>query len=131
MDNQKEIDHRHLHLEDTLALLGELEHERYHNLRSAHATKGQDKEFAHLVSGATCQRLRRKIQAQIGEISDEDWCELKSAQRIRQLNYETMEGDTEIFHELEDLVDSINSRILGQNMSNCYSCHEDRETTQP
>lgn len=130
MNNQKEIDHKRLHLEDTLALVGEIEHMRHHNLRSSHATHNTDKEFGHLVSAATSQELRREVQATVGDISDEDWCELKVAQRIRQLNYETMEGNTKLFNELEDLVDSINSRILGQDMSNCHSCREDRGTTE-
>lgn len=126
MDNQRDIDHNKLHLEDTLALLGELEHMRYHALRSAHALHGEEAEFAHLVTASTAQSLRRQIQSKVGEISDEDWCELKSAQRIRQLNYETMEGDTETFNALENLVDTINSRVLRQDMSKCYACHSDR-----
>lgn len=126
MDNEKKIDHSKLNLEDRLALVSELEHLRRHALRSAYATKDTEDGFFHLVTAATAQRLRRQVEAKLGDISDPDWCELKSAQAIRQLNYETMEGDQELFTELEQLVDGVNSHALKQDMSGCMACHEDK-----
>lgn len=126
MDDQKKIDHSKLNLEDRLALLSELEHLRRHALRSAHATKDTEDEFFHLVTAASAQRLRREVEAKLGDISDPDWCELKSAQAIRQLNYETMEGDQQLFTALEELVDSVNSHALKQDMSGCQACKSDK-----
>lgn len=130
MDETKRVDHPKLNLEDRLALVGELEHLRAHALRSAYATKDTDEEFFHLVTASTAQRLRREVENKLGEIDTPDWCELKSAQRIRQLNYETMEGDTELFHELEQLVDSVNTHALEQDMSGCQACKSDRDIVQ-
>lgn len=126
MDDQKKIDHSKLNLEDRLALLSELEHLRRHALRSAQATKDTEDEFFHLVTAASAQRLRREVEAKLGDISDPDWCELKSAQAIRQLNYETMEGDQQLFTALEELVDSVNSHALKQDMSGCKACKSDK-----
>lgn len=121
------INHSHLALEDTLSLISELEHIRRHNLRSYYSAQGQEDKFFHLVSAAQAQRLRRKVQTKLGKIDVEDWCVLKSAQIIRQLNYELMEGDEELFNELEGLVDSINSHALKQDMSGCRACQADQD----
>lgn len=117
--------HSHLALEDALSLIGELEHQRRHNLRSYYSATEQEDKFFHLVSAAQAQRLRRRVQANVGQIDTEDWCILKSAQAIRQLNYEIMEGDEELFNELESFVDSINSHALKQDMSGCKACSAD------
>lgn len=130
MDNSPGVDHTKLNLEDRLALISELEHLRRHALRSAYATKNTEDEFFHLVTASTAQRLRRKIEGELGEIATPDWCELKSAQAIRQLNYETMEGDSSLFRELEELVDSVNTHTLKQNMSGCQACEEDKAMIQ-
>lgn len=123
MDNDS---HTHLALEDTLSLIGELQHLRRHALRSAHASKEQEDKFFHLVTAARAQRLRRQVQSKLGEIATEDWCGLKSAQAIRQLNYELMSGDEELFNELESLVDSVNSHALKQDMTGCKACSSDK-----
>lgn len=119
--------HDHLALEDTLSLVGELEHQRRHNLRSYFAAKDSEDKFFHLVSAASALQLRRRVQAKVGKVDTEDWCILKSAQAIRQLNYETMEGDEELFNDIESFVDSLNSHALKQDMSGCRACKEDLE----
>ena len=118
--------HKHLALEDTLALIGELEHARRHNLRSYYSATEQEDKFFYLVTAAQAQRLRRKVQGKLGNIDTEDWCILKSAQAIRQLNYELMEGDEGLFNDLESFVDSINTHALKQDMSGCRACQDDR-----
>lgn len=118
--------HNHLALEDTLSLVSELEHVRRHSLRSYYSAQEQEDKFFHLVTAAQAQRLRRKVQSKLGGIDTEDWCILKSGQAIRQLNYELMEGDEELFNELEGFVDSINTHALKQDMSGCQACHEDK-----
>lgn len=124
------MDHEHLALEDKLWLISELEHARAHTLRSAHVATDQEDKMFYLVTAARCQRLRRKAQSKLGEIDEKDWCLVKSAQRLRQLNYELMAGDEELFNELEDLVDSVNSHALKQDMSGCKSCHDDKLATE-
>lgn len=122
--------HQHLALEDKLALVGELEHQRRHNLRSYYSATEREDKFFHLVKVAQAQRLRRKVQAKLGEIDTEDWCILKSAQAIRQLSYELMAGDEELFNELEAFVDDINTHALKQDMSGCKACQEDQNSVE-
>lgn len=119
------MDHDHLALEDALAELGELEHIRAHALRSAHVATEQADKMHYYVTAVRAQRLRRSLQAKLADISETDWCLVKAAQRLRQLSYELMEGDTENFDAVEELVDSINSHALGQDMSGCKSCEAD------
>lgn len=123
------MDHNHLQLEDTLHLVEELEHERRHALRAAriaHTKEDKEQELFWLVTAARCKKARRKVQSKVGEVAEEEWCPLKSAQSIRQLNYETMDGDIELFNELEELVDSINSHVLKQDMTSCEACASDK-----
>lgn len=116
-------------LEDQLLELGQLEHLRTHSLRAArlaHTKDNKKDEVFWLVMAARCTRERRNIQAKIGVSADEEWCPLKVAQCIRQLNYETMNGDAEEFNALEEIVDDVNSHVLKQDMSGCHACKEDR-----
>lgn len=124
--------HEYFATEDKLHLVEELEHQRRHALRAAriaHSKQDKEKEMFWLVTAARCKHARRKVQATLGEITDEEWCPLKSAQAIRQLNYETMDGDIELFNELEELVDSINSHVLKQDMTGCDACKADKLAT--
>lgn len=122
--------HEQLETEDTLHLVEELEHERRHSLRAAriaHSKEDKEEEMFWLVTAARCKRLRRQVQTKVGDVAEESWCPLKSAQAIRQLNYETMNGDIETFNELEELVDSINSHVLKQDLTGCQACAVDKE----
>lgn len=121
------MNHEHLALEDTLNLVGELEHSRRHNLRSYYAVKDTEHKFHHLVSAAQAQTLRRKVQTKLPDITEDDWCTVKSASAIRQLNYELMSGDEELFKELEAFVDSQYTHALKQDMSGCQACRDDVE----
>lgn len=122
--------HKHLALEDTLNLVGELEHIRYHACRSARVAQEQEDKIHYLVTATRAQRWRREVEAKLGDISELDWCLVKGAQRVRQLNYETMDGDMVVFDGLEELVDSINSHALKQDMTGCKSCSADRDMVE-
>lgn len=127
------IRHNHLALEDTLYQVGELEHLRRHSVRAARVAHGREDKEAELfwhVTAARCQQARRKVQGKLPVEHDEEWCPLKCAQAIKQLNYETMDGDLELFNELEELVDSVNSFVLGEDMTSCESCKADKLATQ-
>lgn len=127
------MNHEVLGLEDRLHLIEELEHERRHALRAAriaHTKDDKENELFWLVTAGRCTEVRRKVQNKLGEIETPEWCPLKSAQAIRQLNYETMTGDIELFNELEELVDSINSHVLKQDLTDCAACKSDREMVE-
>lgn len=119
-----------MNLEDKLYLLGQLEHLRQHSLRASKTCTEQEDKFFWQVTAAQAQSSRRKLQHSLGEIATEDWCPVKVAQDIRRLNYETMEGDVELFEELESLVDSINSHVFKQDMTGCFSCKTDMLATK-
>lgn len=119
--------HKHLALEDTISLIGELEHLRRHALRAATAQPDATEAFFYMVKAAQAQRIRRTLQAKLGKIADEDWCLVKCAAAVKQLNYELMQGDAELFKDIEDLTDSVLSRGLGKDMTGCKACKEDKE----
>lgn len=124
------MNHSQMNLEDTLALVGELEHVRAHACRSARVAKEQEDKIHYLVTAARAQRWRREVEAKLGDISELDWCLVKAAQRVRQLNYETMNGDMAVFDGLEEMVDEINSHALKRDMTGCKSCAEDKTAIQ-
>lgn len=117
--------HNHLVLEDTLALLGELEHARRHCLRSAKVATSEEDKFFYLVKASQAQRLRRMLQTTLGDIDKTDWCLLKCSASIKQLSYETMNGDMELFSELEDLTDGLSGHALKRDMTDCEACIQD------
>lgn len=120
--------HELFEAEDNLHLIEELEHLRRHSLRAArvaHLEEDKERELFWLVTAERCKTQRRIVQAKYGDLIESEWCPLKSAQAIRQLNYETMSGDIELFNSLEELVDSVNSHILKQDMTGCHACETD------
>lgn len=124
------MNHDHLALEDTLNLLGELQHARRHCLRSAQVATDAEDKFFYLVKASQAQRIRRALQAKLGDIDKTDWCLLKCSAAIKQLNYETMSGDTELFKELEDLADGLSSHALKRDMTDCEACAVDAKLAQ-
>lgn len=115
---------------DQLAILGELEHIRRHALRSAVIVSDNDEEFIHYaVIAKRARDLRREyMAAKFPDISDEDWCLTKAAACLRQLNYEVNSGEE--LKPFDDLVDEILTHALGEDMSGCKACREDRQITK-
>lgn len=111
---------------DVLWLLGELEHERKHALRAARVFDNveKDKSFKNIVRAGQAQTMRREIQ-NFFDISEEEWCQVKVAMIIKQLAYETFEGNIELFKKLEDFTDDILSDALNEDFRGCKSCKED------
>lgn len=127
MSETNNIDHKTLGVEDRLWLAGELEHQRRHQLKKAAVVTDKGKAFKALVLAAEATSLRRRVEHQLGQIASEDWCALKSAVAIKQLNYETMIGDTDLFKDIESFTNQIVQEGLGVDISDCRSCHEDME----
>lgn len=128
MDKPNKIDHKLLAVEDKLWLVGEFEHQRRHNLRSARVATDKTAKLYYYVKAEQALRIRRKIQAKLGEINELDWCLLKSATAIKQLNYETFDGDMELFEEIEEFCDSQSSHALGLDLTGCAACAADMES---
>lgn len=130
MDKQKDIDHKRLAVEDKLWILGELEHQRRHCLRSARVTTEKEVKLHYYVKAEQAQRLRRKVQATLGDIDELDWCVVKSAMALKQLNYETFGGDMELFEELEEYCDSQTSHAFGLDLTGCSACVADQDSVK-
>lgn len=82
----------------------------------------------YLVMANRCKALRREyMQKYMGDVPDELWCAVKSASCLRQLMYETHEGDDHLLKEIDDLCDEIFTEAFDEDMFGCAICKEDRE----
>lgn len=125
------IDSEKANISDQILLVGELEHIQRHALRSMVSPNIEDEErIWYAVTAKQAKDLRRKyMRTHFQDCPDELWCLGKASASLRQLNYETFTGDTEECDEIDALVDSIWSKITGQDMTGCKSCSEDRDST--
>lgn len=131
-DQEKTFDHRRAGTADKILVLAELEHIRRHALRSALSLYNEDAqdnvEWIHYATIATqAQTLRREYQQKhFGALSEYDWCLCKSAACLRQLAYETQENDYGMLKMIDDLVDEIWGEALGEDLSDCAACRDDK-----
>lgn len=122
------FNHRSASLSDKITVLGNLEHVRFHALKSA-GVKVDDPElesFFQLVA-AEAQSMRRDFQRKhFPECPDELWCLGKAIETVRQRAYECDEGDSEFIRRVDNLWSEIWSLISGEDLSGCKSCEEDK-----
>lgn len=115
---------------DIIATIGELEHTRAHALRAAVAAyneENEDRAFSYIMFAKKAQRLRRTItEHDFPDLDEKDWCLVKCAARLRQLNYETFTTDTVTLGEIDDLVDEILELATGEDLSGCATCRDDK-----
>lgn len=114
---------------DGIALIGELEHVRRHALRSAQLSAGTDDEIFYMVTAKRAQELRRRYMRDHFEADEKLHCLGKCTAAVRQLAYETDNGDAEFLHEVDELVDSVWGKITREDLSGCESCRQDKEAT--
>lgn len=114
---------------DGIALIGELEHVRRHALRSAQLSAGTDDEIFYMVTAKRAQELRRRYMRDHFEADEKLHCLGKCTAAVRQLAYETDNGDAEFIHEVDELVDSVWGKITREDLSGCESCRQDKEAT--
>lgn len=119
---------------DIIALIGELEHARRHALRSvvtAISEEDDDRAFEYQVFASKAQRLRRSLTEQtFPEVGEKDWCLIKCAACLRQLNYETFTDHTGFLEEIDGLVDEILELATGEDLSGCAACREDATSSR-
>lgn len=123
------IDSEKANIADQILLVGELEHIQRHAIRSMVSPNiEEDERTWYAVVAKQAKDLRRKyMRNHFADCPDELWCLGKASASLRQLNYETFTGDIEECDEIDALVDSIWSKITGQDMTGCKSCSSDRE----
>lgn len=116
---------------DQIALVAELEHIRRHALRSATVADSEENPelaFQFLVLAKEAQSLRRKyMQEHFPNIDSKYWCLCKSAACLRQISYEVGGTSVEELRELDNLVDEIWGKALGEDLSDCEACRNDME----
>jgi hypothetical protein len=131
---KKTFNHSKASVGDKIALIGELEHGRAHCVRSAAATwKEEDdsESMQYLIWAKRFQEIRRDyMRKHFSELKESDWCLFKVCSRLRQLLYETCEGDIEELKEMEDLIDEITGKALNMDLSDCEVCRSDRGETE-
>lgn len=128
---EQPFNHQKASIQDMIALTGELEHLRYHCIRSAYSAKDQKEKFVHQVHAKQCQDLRREAMAKFfPNLSELMWCQIKSVSRLRQLAYELFEGDMEYLTKIENITDNIISKALNADVSSCEACRTELESIQ-
>lgn len=124
---KKEFNHTKAGVSDKIALISEFCHIERHALRSAVVAQGTDDEMFYLVLARQMKQLRRDyMNRHFGEIDDKLWCLCKSTACLRQLAYETWAEDAEMLKEIDQLVDDVWGKAVGQDLSDCTACKEDR-----
>lgn len=124
------MNHEKASVLDQIALVGELEHIRFHALRSMKATDDKDKKFFYAVTAHTAQELRREYMAKHFAIDEKDWCLAKASARLKQLADELAGGDQEEYDALQDLADGIIGQAIGEDISACESCLKDMSNAE-
>lgn len=126
------FDSEKANISDQILLVGELEHIQRHALRSMVSPNiEEDERTWYAVVAKQAKDLRRKyMRNHLTDCPDELWCLGKASASLRQLNYETFTGDIEECDEIDALVDSIWSKITGQDMTGCVACRSDAELSE-
>lgn len=103
---------------------------RRHALRSAIVLSIEEKSeesFKFLVWAKQLQDARRKYMGKhFADIDTKHWCLCKSAACLRQLAYEVEGDDIELLVEVDNLVDGVWGDALGEDLSDCKVCKEDK-----
>ena len=121
------FDSEKANVSDQILVVGELEHIQRHALRSMVSPNIDDDERTwYAVIAQQAKEARRSfMRKHFDKCPDELWCLGKASASLRQLAYETFTGDIEEVQELEELCDTVWSKITGQDMTGCRACAED------
>lgn len=131
-ETQNSFNHTKAGTSDRIAVVGELEHARRHALRSAIVLSIEEKpeeSFKFLVWAKQLQDMRRKYMGKhFADVDSKHWCLCKSTACLRQLAYEVEGDDSEFLVEVDNLVDQIWGSALGEDLSDCTACVDDKKS---
>lgn len=125
------FNYQNANVADKILVVSELEHICRHALRSMVSPNIDDDErIWYAVIAKQAKDARRKFMSDnFKDIPDELWCLGKASASLRQLSYETFDGDMESVKAIDALVDSIWSKITGEDMTGCKACADDKKAT--
>lgn len=131
MEEPQEAKYKTLNTSDHIRVIGELEHLYAHAMRSKQVAWGTDDEVFYQVIANKAKALRRKyMRTYFPECDDKLWCLGKASASLRQVVYESDEGNTELIKDVDDIVDEIWQKISGRDLSDCESCRSDKNEVQ-
>ena len=137
MDTQeqtKTFNHTKASTADRISIVGELCHARRHAIRSAIVLYTEEKAedaFKFLVWAKQLMDMRRAYMGKhFANIDTKHWCLCKSTACLRQLAYEVEGDDSEFLVELDNLVDQVWGDALGEDLSDCEACKEDKSAIE-
>ena len=121
------IDHNKLSIADTIYLIGQLEHMRFHAIVAA-TNAPEDKTIELLVLAKQCQEVRRDImQKHFSDVDHWGWCMIKVAGTLYQLTQELGKDDLDMIRQVKGIADSAVEIVTGKDISGCESCQKDKE----
>jgi len=127
MEDKQNEKYQALNTSDHIRVIGELEHIYSHAMRSKQVAKDTDDEVFYQVIANKAKTLRRKyMRTYFPDCDDKLWCLGKASASLRQVMYESDEGQTELVREIDDLVDEIWGKISGKDLYGCQACKDDK-----
>ena len=131
MEEQQEAKYKTLNTSDHIRVISECEHIYSHAMRSKQVAWGTDDEVFYQVIANKAKALRRKyMRTYFPDCDDKLWCLGKASASLRQVVYESDEGNTELVKDADDLVDQIWEKITGKDLSDCESCKSDKNEVE-
>lgn len=112
-------------ISDKISTLSELEHMRRHARRASKVTSDDEEKLFWNVISRQCQEIRREYQKEYLDTDEINWCPVKVAASLKQLNYECEEEGSHLFERIETLCDTVLSHALHEDLQGCEGCAKD------
>lgn len=87
----------------------------------------EDNKLFWIVEANRIQKLRREYMKKYFPVDEKFWCIIKSCATLRQLAYETFAKDPDEIKEFDGIIDEVLTEILGEDVSGCVACRQDRQ----
>ena len=120
------FDHAAAQLTDKITVVGCCEHLYEHALKTA-STLPEDKAVFYLTVASMIQEFRRDFMKEhFPDVPDEDWCQVKAADALRQRVYESSNDSYEDIKRVNEIWSTVMKHVFKVDLSGCSACAEDR-----
>lgn len=120
------FDHASAQLTDKITVVGCCEHLYEHALKTA-STLPEEKAVFYLTIASMIQEFRRDFMKEhFPEVADEDWCQVKAADALRQRVYESSNDSYEDIKRVNEIWSTVMEHVFKVDLSGCSACAEDR-----